>query len=234
MNKKVIVTGGTRGIGRAISLLFAENGYYVVATYKSDCEAASALERQNENIKAVRCDVSEISDIKALADAHGDAEVLVNNAGISLVMPFDAVTPEQSRTLYDTDLFGTVEMSRLILPHMLHRKSGCIINVSSVWGRDGASCEVDYSVAKAGVIGLTKALSKEVGPSGVRVNCICPGIVDTDMNSHLTYDEVIEFTDGVPLERMAKPDEVARVALFLASEAASYITGAVIDVTGGM
>lgn len=234
MTKKAIITGGTRGIGRAMSLLFAKNGYSVVALYSSNETAAKALCSQSELISCVRCDVADIDALKELIAANSDADVLINNAGLSLIAPFDSVTQKQAQRLYAVDLFGTVEATRLLLPSMLHRKSGVIINISSIWGRDGASCEVDYSTAKAGVIGFTKALAKEVGPSGIRVNCICPGIVDTDMNGELSYDDVIAFTDSVPLERMATADEIAKTAFFLASDDASYITGAVIDVNGGM
>lgn len=234
MTKKAIITGGTRGIGRAMSLLFAKNGYSVVALYSSDETAAKALCSQSELISCVRCDVADIDALKELTAANSDADVLINNAGLSLIAPFDSVTQKQAQRLYAVDLFGTVEATRLMLPSMLRRKSGVIINISSIWGRDGASCEVDYSTAKAGVIGFTKALAKEVGPSGIRVNCICPGIVDTDMNGELSYDDVIAFTDSVPLERMATADEIAKTAFFLASDDASYITGAVIDVNGGM
>lgn len=234
MTKKAIITGGTRGIGRAMSLLFAKNGYSVVALYNSDEAAAKALCSQSELISCARCDVADIDALKELISANSDADVLINNAGVSLIAPFDSVTQKQAQRLYAVDLFGTVEAARLILPSMLHRKSGVIINISSIWGRDGASCEVDYSTAKAGVIGFTRALAKEVGPSGIRVNCICPGIVDTDMNGELSYDDVIAFTDSVPLERMATADEIAKTAFFLASDDASYITGAVIDVNGGM
>lgn len=234
MTEKVIVTGGTRGIGKAISLLFAQNGYNVVATYCKNEAAADELAASCDDITAEKCDIADIDALKALIARHSDADVLINNAGISLISPFDAVTQEQAKRLYGVDFFGTIEASRLILPHMLHRKRGVIINISSIWGRHGASCEVDYSAAKAGVIGFTKALAKEVGPSGIRVNCICPGIVDTEMNGELSYDDVMAFTDEVPLERMAAPKEIAEVALFLASDAASYTTGAVIDVNGGM
>ncbi len=232
--KKVLITGGTRGIGKAMSVLFAQNGYNVVAAYNSNDSAAKEFAARYPDITVLKCDVADINALKELIALHPDTDVLINNAGISLIAPFDSVTHEQAKRLYDVDLFGTVEASRLILPHMLHRKSGVIINISSVWGRCGASCEVDYSTAKAAVIGFTRALAKEVGPSGIRVNCICPGIVDTDMNGDLSYDDVMAFTDGVPLERMATPQELAEVALFFASDAASYVTGAVVDVNGGM
>lgn len=234
MTEKVIVTGGTRGIGKAISVLFAQNGYDVVATYCKNDAAADELASSCKGITVIKCDVADKDALKTLISQHSDADVLINNAGVSLIAPFDSVTYEQAKRLYDVDFFGTIEASRLILPHMLHRKKGVIINISSVWGRRGASCEVDYSAAKAGVIGFTSALAKEIGPSGIRVNCICPGIVDTEMNGDLSYDDVMAFTDEVPLERMAAPKEIAEVALFLASDAASYVTGAVIDVNGGV
>ena len=178
----------------------------------------------------------DVSDRKAVFAALEGLQIdcLVNNAGVSLVSPFDAVTEEQEKALYGTDLFGVLNCSRAVLPAMIRRKSGCIINLSSMWGETGGSCEVDYSAAKGAVIAFTKALAKEVGPSDIRINCVCPGVIDTDMNAHLSVADVNDIVDSIPLERLGRAEDVAEAVYFLASEKASYITGAVLDVNGGI
>ena len=159
--------------------------------------------------------------------------MLVNNAGVALFGLFDALPEDEVQKLYSVNLTGTVELCRLFLPQMLRRKSGCIVNVSSVWGTTGASCEVDYSASKAAVAGLTRALAREVGPSGVRVNCVAPGVIDTDMNGRLTYEEMLALTDEIPLMRLGTAEEAAKAIFFLASEDSAYITGQVLGVDGG-
>ena len=147
--------------------------------------------------------------------------------------PFDAISEETARKMYETNLFAPINLARRILPSMISRKSGVIINISSVFGESGGSCEVDYSAAKAGIIGFTKALAKEVGPAGIRVNCVCPGIIDTDMNDDLTFEDVDALCDEIPLGRMGEASEVAECVAFLASDRAKYIPGSVFDVNGG-
>jgi 3-oxoacyl-[acyl-carrier protein] reductase len=169
-----------------------------------------------------------------MIEAYPDIDVLVNNAGVSLFGVFDGVNEAEVKRLYDVNLFGMLNVSRAVLPSMIRRKSGVIINISSIWGEYGASCEVDYSAAKSAVIGFTKALAKEVGPSGIRVNCVCPGVIDTDMNARLTIKEVEEIVDSIPLERLGRPEDVANAVLFLASDKADYISGAVLSVNGGL
>ena len=174
------------------------------------------------------------SALLAFADeALGGIDVLVNNAGVALFGLFDALPKDEVQKLYSVNLTGTVELCRLFLPQMLRRKSGCIVNVSSVWGTTGASCEVDYSASKAAVAGLTRALAREVGPSGVRVNCVAPGVIDTDMNGRLTYEEMLALTDEIPLMRLGTAEEAAKAIFFLASEDSAYITGQVLGVDGG-
>ena len=181
--------------------------------------------------------MSEAEDRKKLLEftenTFGGIDVLVNNAGISLFGLFDTIPAAEVRQMYGVNLTGTVELCRLFLPQMLRRKSGCIVNVSSVWGISGASCEVDYSAAKAAVAGLTRALAREVGPSGVRVNCVAPGVIDTDMNSQLTYEEMLALTDEIPLMRLGTAEEAAKAIFFLASDDSAYITGQVLGVDGG-
>lgn len=219
--KRVLVTGGSRGIGAAAVRLFAAHGWQVIANYRCSEEQARTLAAET-GCSLCRADVSEAEDRKKLLEftenTFGGIDVLVNNAGISLFGLFDTIPAAEVRQMYGVNLTGTVELCRLFLPQMLRRKSGCIVNVSSVWGISGASCEVDYSAAKAAVAGLTRALAREVGPSGVRVNCVAPGVIDTDMNSQLTYEEMLALTDEIPLMRLGTAEEAAKAIFFLASD----------------
>lgn len=228
---KVIVTGATRGIGRAIAERFASEGYEVFGTYVNSEYEAKTLKKQG--IKMFRCDVSSKSEVALLYEKTGSADILVNNAGISLCGVFQNVTSKEEERLYGVNLFGPLNMIRCYLPDMINNKYGVIINISSVFGEVGGSAEVDYSASKAALIGLTKALAKEVGPSCVRVNCVTPGIIDTDMNAALSVDDVREIVDCIPLESLGSAGNVADTVFFLASESSSYITGAVIPVDGG-
>ena len=234
--KRVLVTGGSRGIGAAAVRLFAAHGWQVIANYRCSEEQARTLAAET-GCSLCRADVSEAEDRKKLLEftenTFGGIDVLVNNAGISLFGLFDTIPAAEVRQMYGVNLTGTVELCRLFLPQMLRRKSGCIVNVSSVWGISGASCEVDYSAAKAAVAGLTRALAREVGPSGVSVNCVAPGVIDTDMNSQLTYEEMLALTDEIPLMRLGTAEEAAKAIFFLASDDSAYITGQVLGVDGG-
>ena len=224
--KRVLVTGGSRGIGAAAVRLFAADGWQVIANYCGSEEQARALAAETGCLLC-RADVSDSdgrSALLAFADeALGGIDVLVNNAGVALFGLFDALPKDEVQKLYSVNLTGTVELCRLFLPQMLRRKSGCIVNVSSVWGTTGASCEVDYSASKAAV----------AGPSGVRVNCVAPGVIDTDMNGRLTYEEMLALTDEIPLMRLGTAEEAAKAIFFLASEDSAYITGQVLGVDGG-
>ncbi len=234
--KTVLITGGTRGIGAACARLFAAEGYRVLINYEKSKAAADEL-CSELGCEAFAFDVSDRKAVFAFKDelCKRDiaVDVLINNAGVSLFGLFQYIDPEAAERMYGVNLFGTLNCTRAFLPQMVDRKSGVIINLSSVWGEVGASCEVDYSAAKAAIIGLTKALAKEVGFSGVRVNCISPGVIDTDMNANLTVADVEEIVNSIPLERLGKGEDVARAALFLASEGAEYITGQVLSVDGG-
>ena len=228
---KAVVTGATRGIGRATAFKLLEDGVEVFGFYeKSEYEAR---ELENAGVKMIRCDISDAEAVKRAAALTGDADVLVNNAGVSLTALFQDVTPEEERRLYGVNLFGALNCTRAYLPAMINNKYGVVINVSSVFGVNGGSAESDYSASKAALIGLTKALAKELGPSGVRVNCVAPGIIDTDMNAALSVEDVRELVECIPLESLGKPEQVAETVAFLASERADYITGAVISVDGG-
>ncbi len=231
--KTVLITGASRGIGEACARIFGENGWKVYLNCRHNVEMLKDIQKDIPDSVILPFDVSDRKAVfEAISDLHIDC--LVNNAGVSLVSPFDAVTEEQEKALYGTDLFGVLNCSRAVLPGMIRRKSGCIINLSSMWGETGGSCEVDYSAAKGAVIAFTKALAKEVGPSDIRVNCVCPGVIDTDMNAHLSVADVNDIVDSIPLERLGRAEDVAEAVYFLVSEKASYITGAVLDVNGGI
>lgn len=232
----ILVTGGSRGIGAAIAKKFAEQGDTVYITYCKSKEAAQALEQQygiHPIFADFREDFGALKAGKAIAEQIGTIDTLVNNAAISVVDVFQCVSEEDCTALYRVNLFGTVDMTRAILPTMLQQHTGNIINITSVWGQTGASCEVDYSVTKGGIIAFTKALAKEVALSGIRVNAVSPGVIDTEMNVHLSEEDRQELAEETPLQRIGKPEEVADAVLFLASERAAFITGQVLPVNGG-
>ena len=242
MKKTVLVTGGSRGIGAACVRRFAAEGARVVFLWNSSAEKAEALQeelRQNgQDVTGIQCDLRKPEDCrKAVTDALGilrHPDILVCNAGTSYVGLFQDMSDADWASAMAVNLDAAARIARLVLPGMISRKSGSIVFVSSMWGQVGASCETAYSAAKAGLIGLTKALAKEVGPSGIRVNCVAPGLIDTDMNAHLKPDDIAAIAEETPLGRMGKPEEVAAAASFLAGEEASFITGQVLGVNGGL
>ena len=235
--RNVVITGGTRGIGKAIAEAFSKCGDRVFIIYEKSDEQAQKLS-QELGVIPVRCDVSDKADvIRAVEEIHKVApfiDVLINNAGISQIKLFSDITEDELYKMFGVNTFGTFFMAQALLPDMIHKKSGKIINISSMWGEVGASCEVHYSASKSAVIGFTKALAKELVPSGITVNCITPGVIDTEMNGCLDACAKEELIGEIPLQRMGKPSEVANLALFLASEGADYITGQVIGISGGM
>lgn len=237
MIKTVLITGASRGIGAAAARLFAANGYTVIINYLNSPEKALELAEETGGY-VIKADVSDIVQtenmINEIIEKFGKIDVLVNNAGISVTGVFDMVPPEDVKKLFDINVFGTLNCTRSVLPHMIRRKYGKIINVASMWGETGASCEVHYSASKAAVIGFTKALAKETGPSGINVNCVSPGLIMTDMNNCYSADELDEIIGGIPLGRSGSPFDVAETILFLASEKSSFITGQTIGVNGGM
>ena len=234
---KVLIMGGSRGIGRAAVLAFRNSGHEVVFTYhKSEIEA-DAL-RQECGAVPVRCDVKHSDSVRIAVnraiEAMGQIDVLICNAAVADYNLITDISETGWEEIIDTNLNGVFYAVRHVLPSMISRKSGCIITVGSMWGEVGASCEVAYSASKAGVIGLTKALAKEVGPSGIRVNCISPGLIDTDMNKSVDESAIDEIAEETPLGRVGNPEEVAKVMEFLASEDASFVTGQIIPVNGGL
>lgn len=234
--KTVLITGGSRGIGRAMVELFSKNGYKVAFTYKnSESEAKSLAE--STGALAIRADSAiegdVISAVKTVEDNLGAVDCLVNNAGISSFSLFTDLTLEDWNNHLAVNLTGVFLYSKAVIPGMVSRKSGRIINITSMWGIVGSSCEVHYSTAKAGIIGMTKALAKELGPSGITVNAIAPGLIETDMNKGLSEEDVKAVADETPLMRVGYPREVAEAAFFLASESAAFITGEVMNVSGG-
>ena len=242
MRKVALITGGSRGIGAACVRLFAQSGYATVFLYRAREDAANALveELRAEGLDAAcyRCDVADSEQVRAtvaeIERLYHRIDVLVNNAGVAHIGLLTDMTDEQWNAVFDVNVKGVFHLSRAVLPGMISRQSGSIVNVSSMWGETGASCEVAYSAAKAAVIGFTKALAKEVGPSGVRVNCVSPGLIDTDMNAELDDETLCELADETPLSRIGAAEEVAKAALFLAGDGASFTTGQVLGVSGGL
>lgn len=240
--KTALITGASRGIGASVAVAFAQQGYAVVINYsKSNDKAENLAKVIRESYMmpalAVKCDVSKYEEVTAMFDIIkdnlGGADVLVNNAGISFQKLFTDITPEEWKNTMATDLDGVFYCCKAALPYMIEKKSGAIINISSMWGQTGASCEVHYSAAKAGVIGLTKALAKEVAPSGIRVNCIAPGVIMTDMMSAYDENTLNELKEETPLQKLGTPKNIADAAVFLASSKADFITGQIIGVNGG-
>ena len=234
--RNVVITGGTRGIGEACAKAFIENGDRVFVIYEKSADRADKLKNEL-GVLPVQCDVSKKEDvIRAVEEIHKVAsyiDVLINNAGISQIKLFSDITESELTRMFGVNMFGTFFMTQELLPDMIHKKYGKIINISSMWGEVGASCEVHYSASKSAVIGFTKALAKELAPSGISVNCITPGVIETDMNENLEPDAKEELVDEIPLARMGKPSEVAKLAVFLASADSDYITGQVIGISGG-
>lgn len=234
--KNVLITGGSRGIGRAMVELFASNGYSVAFTYKSSENEAKSLAEATGAI-AIKADSASESDVLYAVNTAicelGSIDCLINNAGISSFSLFTDITLDMWNEHLAVNLTGAFLYSKAVIPGMVARKEGRIINITSMWGITGSSCEVHYSTAKAGLIGMTKALAKELGPSGITVNAIAPGLIDTDMNRCLSDDDIRAIEDETPLMRIGTSSEVAKAALFLAGEGASFITGEVMNVSGG-
>lgn len=239
--KTAFVTGGSGGIGRAVCLRLAGMGYAVALGYGRNSASAEAvcgeIREKGGTAFAVGLDLADAQSVTAayehVKDELGIPEVLVNNGGIAHIGLYTDMTDAEIIRLINTDLLGAMVLSRCAAKDMLVRHYGRIVNISSVWGEVGASCEVAYSAAKAGIIGFTRALGKELAPSGITVNCIAPGVIDTEMNACLTHDDKAALIAEIPAGRMGTPDEAASLAAYLCSPEASYITAQVIRIDGG-
>ena len=242
MKKTVVITGSSRGIGAATALKFAEQGFNVVINYNKSKEKAMELlkkvRNEGANAIAIKADVSKYSDTELLIQSaiseFGHVDILVNNAGIAQQKLFTDLNESEWKNMFDVNVQGAFNCSRIVAPEMIKRHSGKIVNISSMWGICGAACEVHYSASKAAIIGFTKALAKELGPSGVNVNCVAPGVISTDMNSNLSEEAIASLIENTPLERIGQAEDIANLILFLASDNANFITGQIIACDGGI
>lgn len=233
--KNVLVTGGTRGIGRSIVEELVKNNYNVILNYNKSQKEAEKIKQKYSNVEIYQADVSSFSQvenmIKWTEKKFERIDVLINNAGISQIKPFADITEEDWDNIINTNLKSVFYTSKSVLSNMLKYKNGLILNISSIWGLIGASCEVHYSTAKSGVNGFTKALAKELGPSNIRVNAIAPGIIDTDMNKELSQEEKEEIKNEIPLEKIGKPEQIAKAVMWIIED--EYTTGQIISIDGG-
>lgn len=235
--KTVLVTGGSRGIGKAIVQKFANEGYNVILDYAKSDDAAFTVAKEFNNVVPYKADVSvkrEVNELVSFAtERFQKIDILINNAGISSTGLLQDLSEAELNRIFSVNVNGTVFCTQAVLPQMIARHEGKIINISSVWGMVGASNEVAYSASKAAIIGFTKALAKEVGPSNIHVNCIAPGIIMTDMVSDYSVEEFDEIRANIPLDKIGSSQDIANLAYFLASDEANYITGQVISPNGG-
>ena len=242
MARVALITGASRGIGRAIALRLAKEGYSSAMNYyqneKAAVRAAEVLSAFGKDGMLCRADVTREHAVRemvrAVEDRLGPIDLLVNNAGIAEQALFTDLTAMQWKKRMDVHVNGAFYTCSAVLPSMIRRHSGCIVNIASMWGQTGASCEVHYSTAKAALIGMTKALAKEVGPSGIRVNCVSPGVIETDMMAGFSEEDKAALAEETPLGRIGKPEEIAAAVAFLASDEASFITGQVLAPNGGL
>lgn len=231
----ILITGASRGIGREIAVKLANNGNRIIANYNKSEEQANILKQENNNIEIYKADVSRREEVhKMITDViqkYGKIDVLINNAGISEEKMFIDVTDADWNKMINVNLYSVFCVTQEVLPSMVAQKNGCIINISSIWGLVGASCESIYSVSKAGIDAITKSLAKELGPSGIRVNSIAPGIIDTDMNKNLNQQEMDQIKESIPLEKIGKAIDIAKCVEWLVDD--KYTTGQIISINGG-
>lgn len=237
--KTALITGASGEIGKAAARRLFLDGFRVILHYHSSKESAETLARElnktagGERAQILRADISDPEQVSALFESAGPVDVLVNSAGIAQQKLFTDITPQEWRRMFAVNTDGVFYCCRCALPGMIHNKRGKIINISSMWGQTGASCETHYSASKAAVIGLTKALAKELGPSNIQVNCVCPGVIRTPMNDCFSKETLQSLEEETPLGRLGEPAEVGAAVGFLASEESDFITGQILGVNGG-
>ncbi len=240
MNKTAIITGGTRGIGRAVAIKFYELGYNIALVYNNNEENANKFcsAFDTDRVLLIKADVSSFDEMQKMGrdviSKFKRVDVLVNNAGISEQKMINDISESDWDNMFSVNVKGAFNCTKAVLHNMIHNKYGRIINVSSMWGITGASCEVHYSATKAALIGFTKSLAKELGPSGITVNCVAPGLIETDMNSSFSKDIINEIVNETPVMRIGTGKDVAESVAFLASDDAEFITGQVLSVNGGL
>ena len=231
----VLITGASRGIGREIAKSLANQGNKVIANFNKSLEQAQNLQEENQNIEIYKADVSIRQEVKQMVqdiiNKYGKIDVLINNAGICESKIFTDVTDENWQKIINTNLYSAFCTTQEVVPNMIYNKKGCIINISSIWGMVGASCETIYSITKAGMDAMTKSLAKELGPSNIRVNSIAPGIIDTDMNKNFSQEEINQIKQEIPLQQIGKSLDIAKCVQWLIDD--KYTTGQIISINGG-
>lgn len=232
-NKIVLITGASRGIGRFTAEFLHNKGFTVIANYNNSFDSAQEL--KNKGIDIIKADVSKRSEVKNMVDycinKYGKIDVLINNAGISSYKLFTDLTDEDWNNVISTNLYSAFCVSQEVLPNMIHNKSGCVINISSIWGLMGASCESIYAISKAGIDAMTKSLAKELGPSNIRVNSIAPGIIQTDMNKNLSTEDLNEIKNDIPMQKIGLSEDIAKCIYWLIDD--NYTNGQIISIDGG-
>ena len=234
-SKIILISGASRGIGKQTAIELTKCGYTVIADYNKSEQSAKELQKEY-NIDIFKADISNSSEIKKLTDyvlnKYKKIDVLINNAGISQTKMFTDITDDDWNLMINTNLYSCFKLTQNCLPNMIHNKSGCIINISSMWGQVGASCESLYSITKAGIDAMTKSLAKELGPSGIRVNSIAPGFIDTDMNKCYSKEDVQNIINDTPLEKIVQASDISKCIKLLIED--NFTTGQIIPVNGGL
>lgn len=233
--KIVLVTGASKGIGMEITKMLSKKGYKVIANYNKSIESAKKMQKENPQIDIIKADVSKRQEVKHMIEyvleKYKKIDILVNNAGISKTTLFTEVSDEEWDEIISNNLYSVFCVTQEVVKNMIHNKKGCIINISSIWGNVGSSCESIYSVSKAGINAMTKSLAKELGLSNIRVNAIAPGFIDTDMNSQYSNNEINDIIEDIPLKKIGKTIDIAKCVNWLIED--EYTTGQVISIDGG-